>query len=412
MEKYDSFKFLKDLSFVRTSGSQEEKKASQLIIEELKKIGLKGKIETFKVNSYEIKECELAFDDKPFIDFVGTGFSGSTPTEGIGGELIYVDSLEDLEVKDVAGKIALVTGKLIPSKLYSGLVKKKAIGVIQTAGDIYDAKSNTDLDPYMIRPNAYKDGKIPTVCIKIQDAENIVRNMPKKAYIKLIQEEKEVESQNVVCEIKGTKKNDEIVVFSAHYDSVPFSKGAYDNATGSTAILQIASFFKNHKPDRTLRFVWCGSEEIGLMGSKAYVEKHKNELEKIVFNLNIDMIGVTLGNDIACATTEMDFVHYLKYFSQINGFGLKVWQGVYSSDSTPFADKGVPSVSFCRNAVRGGAVIHSKKDVLDFLSEENYYRTIDFIISFSQSLINSVKFPIVRTIPKEMVEELEKYNNR
>ena len=412
MNKYESFKFLNDLYFVRTSGSEEERRASELIKEELKKIGLKGKTEKFKVNGYEIKECELAFDGKPFNDCVGTGFSGSTPNEGIRGELIYVDSLEDLEVKDVKDKIVLVTGKLIPSKFYSGLVKKKAIGVIQTAGDIYDDKENTDLDPYMIRPNAYKDGKIPTVCIKIQDAEKLVRDMPKEAYIKLIQDEKEVESQNVIAEIKGTEKEDEIIVFSAHYDSVPFSKGAYDNATGSTAIMQIAEYFNRNKPKRTLRFVWCGSEEIGLMGSKAYVEKHKNDLDNILFNINIDMVGVTLGNDIACATSEMDLVHYLKYFSLIKGFGLKVWQGVYSSDSTPFADKGVPSVSFCRNATRGGAVIHSKKDVLDFLSEKNYYHTVDFIIKFSESLINSVAFPVDKKIPDEMVKEIEKYNNR
>ena len=131
-----------------------------------------------------------------------------------------------------------------------------------------------------------------------------------------------------------------------------------------------------------------------------------------MLNINIDMVGVTLGNDIACCTSEEALVNYLKYFSKITGFGLKAWQGVYSSDSTPFADKGVPSLSFCRAATRGGAVIHSKKDVMDFLSEDNYYRTCDFISKWSETLINSVSFPVEHKIPDNMKEEIEKYNNR
>lgn len=409
---YESFKLLNDLYFVRTSGSENELKAANILKEECEKLNIKAKLEEFKVNGCTIHECELKFDTGYECKVVGSGLSGSTPNGGIKGEFVYVDSVEALEVMDVKGKICLVTGKLIPTKLYQGLVKGGAIGVVQTAGDIYDDKKDTDIDPYAIRPNARKEGVIPTVCIKIQDAEYLVRNMPKEAYIKLTQEEKELISHNVVAKIKGTKKPDEVIAFSAHYDSVPFSKGAYDNATGSTAIMQLAAYFKKHKPERTLVFVWCGSEEIGLEGSKAYVAKHEKELEKYLLNVNIDMVGVTLGNDIACCTSEEALVNYLKYYAKINGFGLKAWQGVYSSDSTPFADKGVPALSFCRASTRGGAVIHSKKDVMDFLSEDNYYRTCDFIAKWSESLINSVAFPVERKMPDNMKEEIEKYFNR
>ena len=71
---------------------------------------------------------------------------------------------------------------------------------------------------------------------------------------------------------------DEIITFSAHYDSVSYSKGAYDNASGSACILELLAYFNQHKPDRTLRFIWCGSEEEGLLGSRDYVEKHKKDL--------------------------------------------------------------------------------------------------------------------------------------
>ncbi len=411
-DNYESFKLLNDLYFVRTAGSAEELRAAEILVAECAKLGIKAKIEEFDIKSYEVKECALKFDSESFLDVVATGLSGSTSDAGVSGEFIYIDSLEDLEVKDVRGKIALVIGKLIPSKIYSTLVKKGAIGVVHATGDLYEAKENTDIDPYMIRPNASKEGVIPTVCIMIQDAEKLVRNMPKMAYIKLIQEEKTVKSRNVVAKIKGRKWPDDVIAFSAHYDSVPYSKGAYDNATGSIAIMQIASYYKKNKPDRTLVFVWCGAEEIGLEGSKAYVAHHAKELDKYKLDINIDMVGVTLGNDIACVTAEEALVNYLKYYSKVTGFGLKAWQGVYSSDSTPFADKGVPSLSFCRGAVRGGAVIHSRKDVMDFLSEDNYYRTCNFIIEWSKTLINSVAFPVDKAIPDNMKQEIEKYYSR
>lgn len=97
-----------------------------------------------------------------------------------------------------------------------------------------------------------------------------------------------------------------------------------------------------------------GSEERGLLGSKAYVEDHEAELEKIVFNINLDMIGTYMGKFIACASAEEKLAHYISYMAAETGFPVAAETGVYSSDSTPFADKGIPAVSFARLA--GGTV--------------------------------------------------------
>ncbi|MBQ2509202.1 MAG: Zn-dependent exopeptidase M28, partial [Erysipelotrichaceae bacterium] len=279
-------------------------------------------------------------------------------------------------------------------------------------GDVYMNAEDVDLDPYKFRQRHYSLAKIPAVCIRMKDAEEIIRKAPKKAYVNLQQEEDKTDSHNVIAEIKGTEKPDEIIVFSAHYDSVSFSNGSYDNATGSACILELLGYFSEHRPKRTLRFVWCGSEEEGLLGSKAYLKRHKKDIERIILNVNVDMVGVTLGKDIAVVTANESLVSYLRYDSLMKGFPLEVRQGVYSSDSTPFADNGIPSLSFARIAPKGGAQIHSRRDVMDHLSEENYYRTCGYIESFADQMANCAVFPVEREIPDKMKEELDYYNLR
>ena len=90
-----------------------------------------------------------------------------------------------------------------------------------------------------------------------------------------------------------------------------------------------------------LRFVFCGSEERGLLGSKAYVKEHKEELDKIVLNINLDMIGTYMGKFISCVSAEDKLAHYISYMAAEIGFPIEAKTGVYSSDSTPFADSGI-----------------------------------------------------------------------
>ena len=69
-------------------------------------------------------------------------------------------------------------------------------------------------------------------------------------------------------------------------------------------------------------------------------------------------------------------------------------------------------MSFARIAPTGGAVIHSRKDVMDYLEETNYYKSCDFIATFAERLINSKVFPVEQEIPGNMKEEIEYYFGR
>ena len=410
---YNSFDLIKKIYYVRTSGSKNELKAAKTIADECQKTGLKPKIESFKVDAYEIKKCELKFiNPSKKVSFVGVGMSGNTPKNGITKDLVYISSYEDALISDIKDKIVLYASKMLDHKVYKVFADKQPAGIILATGDVYLDNKEIDLDPYKYRSRHYDLAKIPAVCIKMTDAEKLLENFPKKAYINLQQKEYKVDSHNVVCDIKGIKKTNEIIGFTAHYDSVAYSKGAYDNASGSACILELLHYFKDHKPDRTLRFIWCGSEEDGLLGSKAYINAHPKELDKFVFVINVDMVAATIGKDIAVATTDEALVNYLDYFAKVEGFPLSCKQGVYSSDSTPFADKGVPAISFARIANQGGARIHSNKDVIERLSQDNYYKTCEFIESFASTLVNSKYFPVKRNIPDKMKEELDYYNLR
>lgn len=411
--EYKSFDLLNKLYFVRTGGSKEELQAANILKEECEKLGVEAEIEHFKVDGYKVFKASLKFLEPDFeVECCGVGMSSSTSEDGVVGEFTYVNSIQDATIQELEGKICLVDSKMVNVLLYKKLVEKKAAALVLCCGSVYDEKELVDLDPYMYREINYSKGKIPAVCIRMKDAEKVLRAAPKKAHVTMVEEELSNDSSNVVATIKGSKYEDEIIAFTAHFDSVSYSKGAYDNATGSTGIMQLLAYFKEHQPLRTLKFIWCGSEEMGLLGSKAYLKAHEEELEKYKLCINIDMIGVTLGHDIACCTSNDSLVHFIEYLGCEVGFPIAVRRGVYSSDSTPFADNGIPALSFARIAPRGGAEIHSRKDVMNYLSEPNYYKTCDFIATFASRLINSVVFPVERSIPAEVKGEIDAYFRR
>ncbi len=411
MENYGSYDFLKRISYERTSGSDAEVRTANMIITECHKYQVEAHLEDFEVDGYEIKKATLETIDGNY-EVRGVGMSGSTPIDGIVGELIHIESEQHLkQLGNLEGKIVFLPLRMMV-KTYKLLCEKKASGFICAAGSLYDDRDNTDLDKMCLRERHYENGKIPGLCMRMMDAQKLLLSNPKEVKMVLLQDEFKRTSHNVVATIPGGEKKSEIVCFTAHYDSVPFSTGAYDNGTGTTTILEALAYFSKRHPKRTLKFIWCGSEEVGLLGSKAYTAAHTEELKDYKLCINVDMTGVVIGYDYACCTSDKSLVNYISYMGKEVGFPIITRQGVYSSDSTPFADHEVPAVSFARLAFKGGAEIHSRKDVLDFLDCENYYNTAYFMISFAERMINSVYFPVESTMPEEMKKELDIYLGR
>ena len=93
----------------------------------------------------------------------------------------------------------------------------------------------------------------------------------------------------------------------------------------------------------------------------------------------------------------------------MRGLSAEVKQGIYSSDSIPFADSGIPAVNFTRFGAQGAAYIHDRFDTLAFLSPEALEKTARNVLAFAQDMVNATAFPVKREIPQNMAEEVEKY---
>jgi hypothetical protein len=121
------------------------------------------------------------------------------------------------------------------------------------------------------------------------------------------------------------------------------------------------------------------------------------------------MIGCIMGKFIGCCTTEEPLVKYLEYFGNEVGFPIAVRQDVYSSDSTPFADKGVPAVSFARHSPPGTATIHNSYDTKKLIKTDNMQKDIAYITAFAERMANAVHCPVSKTMPDNMKEKLDEY---
>lgn len=413
MKNNKSFDMLKKFNYVRMAGTDEELLTANYFKDECEKLNIPTTLEEFEIDNPKIITSKFEVLEPTYKEYTVTGYgmTGSTPEGGVEAGFKYIGKGTDVDLLNVEGKIVL-THKRIPLTLYKKLIEKKVAGIIVYSGSVYDNEATTDLNWNIMRSVHYNLGKIPGVTMRALDAHKLILSNPTKVRLTLLEEESKAISHNVIATIEGSQKQNETIIFTAHYDSVRFSKGSYDNATGSTTIFEAMAYFAKNKPNRTMKFVWCGAEERGLLGSKAYNLAHKDELDSYKLCINVDMTGVVLGYDIACCTSELDLVNYINLMGKETGFSIEAKQGVYSSDSTPFADNGIPSVSFARISSEGGAEIHSRKDVLNFLDKDNYYNTCNFIINFAEKMDKSVIIPVKKNIPDNMKDELDYYNMR
>ena len=401
---------LEKIGFTRIAGSPEEEKAAQILKEECDKLGVPAIIQPFEIEQGIVEEATLEILE-PFqqeIHVTGYQCAQNTPEGGLEAPFLYVENADDVSLSDARGKIVLVNGYMrVP--LFRKLMKAGVAGIVTMEGQLRDKREETDLSTRKLRRTLRAFGNVPMVHTRVLDAIDMVRKGACKARLVLKGRTEEWTSHNVIATVLGTEKPEEIVSFGAHYDSVDFSKGVYDNGAGSVINMEVLRYFAENPPKRTLKFMWYGSEEIGLEGSWAYVKAHKEELEAHKLMINVDVGGPVLGVDRITATAEKALASYLEYFVKIHGFAAEVKQGIYSSDSIPFADSGVPGVNFSRDGAPGAAYIHDRFDTLSFLSADMLEKTTRIVLEFGKEMANAALVPVERKIPQNIVEDVEKY---
>ena len=399
MNAKEIMKIFEDTAYVRMGGSAEELRAAKYLQEQCAKLGLTATIEEFDVDMATMEKAEFLADG---VSVTCKGYlnAGSSTVEA---PFYYLRSTDPFSLSQCKGKIVMVDGYL-GYWLYQDILENGAVGFVT-----YDGNANytdRDIDQRELRAATHKGRKIPGVNINAKDAIELIRKGVTTAKITLKQEEYVGQSRNVILDLPG--QVEEYIAFTAHYDSTSLSQGAYDNMSGSVGILGLAEHFASHPHRYGVRFIWCGSEERGLLGAKAYCAKEEN-LEKCVLNINLDMIGCIMGKFISCVTGEEKLVHYIEYLGNEVGFGITVRQDVYSSDSTPFSDKGIPAVSFARSAPGNTAVIHNSYDTVKSMKTSHMIADIDFITAFTARMANAAFPPVAREMPDNMKDKLDRY---
>ena len=399
----DVKQILKATAYPHTAASPEEMKCLTYLQERCEQIGLPTRVESFPLERATIRAASLTVDGKsyPCKAYIGCG-SGK-----VEGPLYYLRDTDDLSLSLCRDHIVL-TDQPLKMWTYQDMLTNGALGFITFTGRY--SCPDRDIDQKTLRPATSLGKKIMGVNINVKDAMQIVAKESQQACIEIDQETYEADAHNLIGELPG--EIDEWVVLTAHYDSTPLSCGSYDNMTGSIGILGVAERFVKAPHRRGLRFIWCGGEELGLLGSKAYCADHEGELDKVVLNINLDMIGSIMGKFIACCSAEERLVSFLEYTADELGFPIAARSGVYSSDSTPFADKGVPSLSFARLAPPTAGSIHERYDTPAIVSPAQVLVDTEFIAGFTGRMANAVRCPVKREIPDKIKDKLDVYLNR
>lgn len=386
----------------RFTGTEGERRAREIIVSELKTLGLSPSLEGFKVKTYKILEESLEVTKPPLgeVECSGIGFSGSTGEEGVEGRIAYVESGDRALMPSDSGWVALAAVR--PSPEDWEFLAKRASALVISESSPHRKLSRLDV-PYEWLEDR---GQLPAVYVKYNDAVRLLE--AERVRVVLRQEYSEVETYNILTEIEGSKYPDEVIMVTAHYDSERGVPGAIDNAGGVALALALAKALASERPKRTVRFLFTAAEELGLRGSLHYVEAHEKELENIKAVINLDVHGQAIGTCSCIVTGNPKMATYAETLAKRMGLKVRVTEDVMSSDGTPFAHKGVPVF----NMYRGGGPSHDMHTALD---DSRYVHPVAFKVAgvfalqLLRELADAEEFPVPREVTSEMKKKVEEY---
>lgn len=402
------YSLVEKLSFVRYGGTAEELRAAEMLLEEIEKLGGKGELMDFSIPAFDVLHCEMSVcaPYEKSIACAPFGLGGDFP-HGVELRPVYLArAVEDdfIGIDSLEGCLAIIDSPT--PDVYKRLIDKKAGAFAVIMGMGHDDYAAEDLYRRPLRPKFLKHGRLPGFVITAAEAMNLLHRGAERIRIVTSLHETTHTSHNVLAFIPGTDPHGEEIVVTAHYDSVPVGKGSWDNATGTATIMWIYKHFLANPPKRDMRFIWCGSEEQGLLGARAFTEQRWEELKKIKFCFNFDMCGTVLGANTVFVSGKDDLLHYAEAYCREVGFSAEISKIIHSSDSAAFADKGIPAIGISRRTKT--AEIHTHHDTMAPLSEASLALTADFAIGMMERVANSVSLPVGLGMPDDLIEVLNK----
>ena len=330
----------------RLSGSPQAQRAVEYVAEEMRKLGLEVKLEKVIVPHWArgVETGELtqfpgmAPGTIQKIVLTALGGSVATPPEGVIGPVVVANNFEELNAlgqDKVKGKIVLFNAKFDEqlqaqgqgleayrqSVIYrsGGAVAAASLGAVaalnrSACGGAYRLP-HTGATRYAedVQP-------IPAAAITAEDADLIGR-LAAQGEVKMRltltpQTLPDVESFNVVADLKGGESPDQMIIVSGHLDSWDLGTGALDDATGVAVAMQVANLCKqlNLKPKRTIRVIAWMNEENGGRGSATYFQ---NQTDNLV-------------NHIAAIESDLGAGHPIGFFAHVTSDALPMLQPIAS----------------------------------------------------------------------------------
>ncbi|MGI9108059.1 MAG: M28 family metallopeptidase [Pyrinomonadaceae bacterium] len=320
------------------------------------------------------------------LSMLGLGNSVGTPPEGITAEAVVVGSFDELDAlgEKVRGQIVVYN---VPFTTYGATVQYRGAGASRAARHGAVAALVRSVTPVSLQtPHTgamnydAAQPKIPTAAITIEGAELLQRmhERGERPVLRLKMEAKflpDAESANVVAELKGSEKPDEIVLISGHFDSWDVGQGAHDDGGGCIIAWEAVRLLKDLglRPRRTIRVVLYTNEENGLRGGNAYRDAHRAELSKHILAIESDSgIYQPLGFGLASAAPRQvraDLEEIAKLLAGIRANRIAPDGG--GADIGPIMREGVAGMSLDVNGAHYFDIHHTQADTLDKIDPQN-----------------------------------------
>jgi carboxypeptidase Q len=382
----------------RLSGSAQAAKSVEYVANELKAIGCEVQLEKVMVPHWVRGEETAALVQFPGqaenttqkIVLCALGASVATPADGIIAELIAVrnfDELKSLPPDKVRGKIVLFNypfdkqmaaegrggeayGEAVVyrSKGPSAAAREGAVAcLIRSVGGADYRLPHTGQTDY-----ANDASKIPAGAVTAEDADLIAylaRQGPVKMKLVLTpQQLPDVESYNVIGDIKGSQYPEQVIIVSGHLDSWDLGTGAIDDAAGVAVSMEAPNLIQKLrlKPKRTIRVIAWMNEENGLAGSKQYAKDHAKDIANHFAAMETDGgAGHPLGLNIKGKPEIKKMLAPVAAILQESGAGMLNLVEHCGADIEPLEKANVPAFSPIQDSRFYFNYHHSAADTLD-----------------------------------------------
>lgn len=328
---------------------------------------------------------------------LGLGGSVGTSAEGVTAPVLVVDDEQALEAagERARGRIVLFNNPMPPydpahGSGYGTAVRFRHKGAQLAAAQGAVACLVRSVTARSLRsPHtgamSYGDAerKIPAAAISIEDAELLARLAArgKEPVVRLrmsARDEGMVESANVVAELRGRERPEEIVVIGGHIDAWDVGQGAHDDAGGCVIAMEALHVLRKLglRPRRTIRVVLWTNEENGLRGGKAYARDHADELPDHVAAIEADSgVFAPQGLSVQCADPRREAAAAEQLgaiLSLLYPIGAtRVETGWSGADISPMKDAGVVLLGFRVEGSKYFDYHHSHADTLDKIDPQD-----------------------------------------